>query len=704
MTDATKLPTLKHFRWARPTAARPTLAAGVDGATTDDTLTFTAPALDEAGVVLTEHFVIGIKRKSGSNRGYIELVYIPAGALSVDGLVATSVIRGIDPSGIDFDTADSSFAVAHDAGEQVFCAVAAVEAEMITATIQGAIATGGNQFELGDGTNNTHTLKRRDATDTQKEWLRHNGTAVQFSDDGSTYVNINNVTGSNLAVVSANDTTPGVLNGKIVDDGDTITVTELNDGGNETFEIKTGYTATSTEIDTALTGIGVGVTAANLDTLTDGSNADSLHTHETSTIDVTTAEAIDGSTTPQAISLLGNNFRDMLLIPANSQTFFSRATGTLIAFGDTDTSTRRAQSFIITDAEATTIVLDELTILLQKVASPGDNLTIEIQGDSAGAPDGTAITNGTSVAKTGASISADEQPVKFTWSTPPTLVSGTTYWAVFRRSGANDAVNYYELRDTDSNNYANGTGATFTASGPSWANLTNDFQLIMLMTVDYDGDVIRAVANESRRGNFIGFTKSNVGAGATAELIGENYINGFTGLSIGARYFIDTSSGAITTTPPAVGGGVEDPNVRIQAGIAVKADTIELQRSFTSLLEITTVFGSGQSVYEGSGSITFDVLVDCGFRPNDFEIAYTRNNVDGASADDRYVQKKAIGTTETEFIHFEPVPFGSVATIDTTTVDVGVKVQSIHENGYLLRFTCEHSTEDIVTLSIITRA
>ena len=63
--------------------------------------------------------------------------------------------------------------------------------------------------------------------------LAYNGTTKQF--EPATFAG-----GSDeLAKVSANDTTAGYLNGKLVA-GTGITLTEQNDGGNETLEISAG--------------------------------------------------------------------------------------------------------------------------------------------------------------------------------------------------------------------------------------------------------------------------------------------------------------------------------------------------------------------------------------------------------------------------------------------------------------------------------
>jgi len=237
MADSTTMPTLAYFQWARPDAPNPKLAAPIDS--DDTTLVFTSAPEDEDGNVITTAFLMGIKNSDS----YVETIYVPVGALSVDGLTATGVVRGIDISGIDYTTGNSNFASSFDQDSPVFCNVTAVAASIMRDLLQGTnqMATGGTSFTIGTepgASGETVTLYRTTTAGVRKGFFRwESGTGkTQYSDDGTTWVDNDDNTAGNLSLVSANDTTAGYLNGKLVA-GANITLTENNDGGNETLTI-----------------------------------------------------------------------------------------------------------------------------------------------------------------------------------------------------------------------------------------------------------------------------------------------------------------------------------------------------------------------------------------------------------------------------------------------------------------------------------
>lgn len=234
MADSTKMPSLAYFQWSRPGAPNPRLAAPIDSG--DTTLVFTSAPQDEDGNVITSAFLMGVKNSSS----YVETIYVPAGALSVDGLTATGVVRGIDISGIDYTTGDASFASSFDQDSPVFCNVTAVMASIVRNVLQGTgdMATGGLNFVIGDETDSTVTIKRAKSGSVEGFLRLDNATGkVQFQNSpAGGWVDIDDNSAGNLTLISANDTTPGYANGKLVA-GANVTLTENNDGGNETLTI-----------------------------------------------------------------------------------------------------------------------------------------------------------------------------------------------------------------------------------------------------------------------------------------------------------------------------------------------------------------------------------------------------------------------------------------------------------------------------------
>jgi hypothetical protein len=251
MASATKLPSLTdivYFQWATPSAPSPKLSAPIDA--TGTTITFTSAPLDESGSVVTEAFLMGIR----NDAGYVETIYVPAGALSGDGLTATGVVRGIELTGDDWTTGDANNAAIHQQDSPVFCNITAVIQAIMTNAVQGSIATGGDDFIIGtDAAANTVTIYRSTGVGTTAPWIRWNsgGSEVEYSDDGVAWTAINDVSASNLVVVTAADTTPGYLDDKITVSGTDIVKSVLNPGANETLNID--VTVDSTPVDTDYT-------------------------------------------------------------------------------------------------------------------------------------------------------------------------------------------------------------------------------------------------------------------------------------------------------------------------------------------------------------------------------------------------------------------------------------------------------------------
>lgn len=83
--------------------------------------------------------------------------------------------------------------------------------------------------------------------------------------------------------------------------------------------------------------------------------------------------------------------------------------------------------------------LDSVTFSMCKIGAPGDNFVIEVQTDSAGSPSGTVIAS-----YTGAGSSITTSPTDYSYSFGITTLSATTtYWFVFKRSGALSTSDYY---------------------------------------------------------------------------------------------------------------------------------------------------------------------------------------------------------------------------------------------------------------------
>ena len=254
-TEATQFSDLAFFQWGNVSAPNPTLAAPLLPA--DTTVYFSSPPLDHEGNVIAKAFLIDVKKSDG----YCMTAYIAAGAMSTDGLSAT-VVQGIRLEGLDFTTSDTALIPSDgfNAGDSIGCNISGVIGAMIKGAIDGTIASGGTGLIMGTepgAGGETVTLYRTTTAGVKLGILRWDITTgkIQYSNDGSTWVNFEDVTASNLVLISATDSTPGYLNDKItVTQGDNITFTKtvINPGANESVDILASVdvtTAVDDELD-----------------------------------------------------------------------------------------------------------------------------------------------------------------------------------------------------------------------------------------------------------------------------------------------------------------------------------------------------------------------------------------------------------------------------------------------------------------------
>lgn len=133
------------------------------------------------------------------------------------------------------------------------------------------------------------------------------------------------------------------------------------------------------------------------------------------------------------------------------------------------TNDKLAQSFEI----STATVISEVDLWLKKVGSPTGNLTVEIQTDSAGEPSGTAVTNGTSNTVSASTLTTSFADITFSFSSNPSLASGTTYWIVLTTADTQSNTNYVVWgADTSTPSYADGEMLGEDAS--TWGALSAD--------------------------------------------------------------------------------------------------------------------------------------------------------------------------------------------------------------------------------------
>lgn len=123
---------------------------------------------------------------------------------------------------------------------------------------------------------------------------------------------------------------------------------------------------------------------------------------------------------------------------------------------------RVAQSFTLTE-NVDDWTVAAISVRVQAIGSPGDNLVCGLYADSAGAPGG--LLDSASIA--GSAIPTEMGWVEFTMSNTDSLTYGTTYWIVLSRSGSNSLAKYY-LVDLDEDTPYSG-GQVKVHNGTAWA-------------------------------------------------------------------------------------------------------------------------------------------------------------------------------------------------------------------------------------------
>jgi hypothetical protein len=108
--------------------------------------------------------------------------------------------------------------------------------------------------------------------------------------------------------------------------------------------------------------------------------------------------------------------------------------------GDHDDRTQIAQSF----TPAATVAASGVLLLVKKVASPTDSISVSIQASSGGDPDGVDIVSSTSYSSS--DIDTEYGWRYFEFATSVNLTAATKYWMVVKRTGSISGTNYYRLR------------------------------------------------------------------------------------------------------------------------------------------------------------------------------------------------------------------------------------------------------------------
>lgn len=691
MADATKIPkrtAIAYFKWETPSNPNPRLSQPIGA--TDTTIYFSVAPKDEDGAVITAPFIFQVTNASG----YTEEIYCPNGANGTSGLSATGCVRGILPSGLDYTVGSATYAAAHEQDSPVRCSISpTIQSVIIDAlTGVGGMQTGGTGFYMGDGTDSNIRYYFANA-DGSKPYIGYDSASNQvvISNDGSSSfapgTGSGAITGGDGITVTAGDidvdlTDTTVFVSTSSGAGDNGKIARLDSAG----ELPTGFIKASTLADYISD---VSSTSAEIDKVVN----DALP-------EFTAGEAINGATTPQVCALIGGTIYKQITAYNSSQTIYN--------VGDATTSARRGQSFVITDANASDIELQFINLLVNKGGTPSDNLYIEIQTDSSGAPSGTVVTNGTSSTLAGGSVTGGAYAnYKFTFATPPSLTSGTTYWIVARRSGAVDGANYFRLAGSNSSVYSGGNLSTYDSTSGTWsATAAADLSFHAVYTIDYNTTkVMKADADNIHLSKSIGLTKSNISSGGTAVMQVSGVVSGFPSSSFtpGAPYYLSTTSGILIGTMPTTYTGSLSPTIVHQVGEALSDTSLLIRPKAHAILNIDST--AWTTITANSG--TADLFIETGFKPTKIQIGFYFD--DGTSSTDDIVNQTYFGTQRVDetTIYSLNTSQQTVTAQTVITKAAGspyndrVVVNAVYQNGFLLRLSDIRAVDVVSKLYII---
>lgn len=307
-TPATKFPASQNYaQWGRPDHPNPRLTRPLKIGET--TIYWSYPLKDHADAIITGDYWMSVT----NDDGYTENIYIPAGAVAVNGLSATGIIRGAYLEGLDYTTGSTALQADHPANSPVRCNISPVNFTMMRAAMNGTIASGGNSWRVGDLTDSNITVYAQNA-DSNKPFFQYNAAANKwvFSNDGVSSTDFGTgagVTGGDGISVTAGDididlTDTIIFKQTSAGAGDAGKVPRFNASGlinQSVVEILKDVTSDASELN-KLDGASANVTATNLNTLTAGSssNASSLHTHNfNKKLQINTTDVTVGNTTTE---------------------------------------------------------------------------------------------------------------------------------------------------------------------------------------------------------------------------------------------------------------------------------------------------------------------------------------------------------------------------------------------------------------------
>jgi hypothetical protein len=246
----------------------------------------------------------------------------------------------------------------------------------------------------------------------------------------------------------------------------------------------------------------------------------------------TAGEDIDGTTTPKAV----------VVTPEDTQELSGGGDSVSDAFG-TDPS-YFGQSF--TTPNISFEGIQDITLhFTHGSGTTSTTLTCEIRPDNgSGKPHASTVLGSTTAVISGGIAEYDKT---FTFSSPVELDANTTYHLVVYPSVTDSNTQYLAI-------YRNNTGSQGTTEstngGTTFSDINGALEYEITVLENESGKVYlsNATNDDIIANNFIGFVSSNLSDGDSGVVTMGGVVGGFSGLTIGATYYLTDTYGAIGTS------------------------------------------------------------------------------------------------------------------------------------------------------------
>jgi len=286
---------------------------------------------------------------------------------------------------------------------------------------------------------------------------------------------------------------------------------------------------------------GILLTKTQKDDLTDGDNC-SIHKHDdlySPICQITAGEAIDGSSTPQAVFIKNNDSTEERFVTSGAE-----ALGTVAIHDDYQEGQK------ITNIGYNRI--SKVVLALQRIGDPDGYLNVYIYAtDENGFPTGDPLAS-KSIDATTITDAPDYASYDFDFSPNATLTSETAVYDIIVTLPDGDTDNYIRWAEDTTNPYSGGQRIASGNGGTSWYmtgmfNHDHAFQ-VYGKWIGTTGRIYKSNALITDRAYFLGFITASIAEDSNGNVIISGIVSGFTGLTAGVKYYVQDTSGTIGTS------------------------------------------------------------------------------------------------------------------------------------------------------------